>query len=81
MTISERAGLLILFGLIFTVFYAVAISVILGIRENYLRYYQKADLQWTGPRPGKRFQPVRWFWLVLAGGISSWLTVHWIILR
>ena len=43
------------FTLLLGVFYAVAWSVLLGVYENYLRYYQKSELQWTGPK--SRFQP------------------------
>ncbi len=74
-------GLVAFFTIVFTVFYAIAYSVLKGIAENYRRYYQKADLQWTGPggvrvRKGRR----RLLVLLLLGSVSTaWLVVHFVI--
>ena len=47
------------FTLLFGVFLAIAYSVLMGVQENYRRYYQKADLQWTGSvrHPEKKSPP------------------------
>ena len=67
------------FSILLGVFYAVAWSVLLQIRENYYRYFQKADLQWTGPEsrfPRKRIRVVP---LVVVAIASAWLVVHLVI--
>jgi len=74
-------GLVAFFTVVFTVFYAIAYSVLKGIAENYRRYYQKADLQWTGPRGVPVRKTPRWLVLLLMGGsaLTSWLVVHFVI--
>ncbi len=78
--VSSKLGLFVFFAFVFTVLYAVTYAVILGVRENYLRYAQKADLQWTGSeskRPPKRISVP----LILALAIlTSWLVVEFLIL-
>jgi len=74
-------GLVAFFTIVFTVFYAIAYSVLRGIADNYRTYYQKADLQWTGPRG----QPVRkatgWLLVLLLFGAfaTAWLVVRFVI--
>lgn len=72
-------GAVVFFTLVFAVFYSVAYSVSLGIRDNYRRYYQKADLQWTGPRGAKAPLRMRAAWLLLLSFLTSWTVVHFII--
>jgi hypothetical protein len=71
-------GLLAFLTVVFVVFYAIAYSVLKGIAENYRRYYQKADLQWTGPR-GARGGGGRWWLLVLL--LVGSVTTAWLVLR
>ena len=69
------------FTLLLGVFYAVAWSVLLQIHENYLRYYQKSDLQWTGAEsrfPRKRVRPL---WVLAAAFVSAWILVHFAIVK
>ena len=67
------------FTVVFGVFYAVAFSVLLGIRDNYYRYAQKERLQWTGPR-GQAPPPRLALWkLGVAAVLSAWLVVRFII--
>ena len=80
MTWTGYLGSIVFFTLLLGVFYAVAWSVLLGVYENYLRYYQKADLQWTGsdsrfPRPKPRIG-----WIALMAFFSAWMVVHFVIL-
>ena len=72
-------GLIVFFTLVFAVFYAIAFSVLGGIHDNYLRYYQKTDLQWTGSRRKTDPKGTRFTWLLLVSLLSSWLVVHLII--
>lgn len=74
-------ALLVFFTVVFAVFYSVAYSVIKGVAENYRRYYQKADLQWTGPRGVPVRRTARWLLLPLLAGavLTSWLVVHFVI--
>ncbi len=74
-------GLVAFFAVVFTVFYAVAYSVLKGIAENYRRYYQKADLQWTGPRGAPVRKTRRWLLVpLLIGSVSTaWLVVRFVI--
>jgi len=73
-------GLVAFFTLVFAVFYVVSYSVIRGIVENYRRYYQKADLQWTGPREQPSRDSKRRLFLLLAAALgTAWLVVHFII--
>jgi len=75
-------GLVAFFTVVFAVFYAVAYSVLKGIADNYRRYYQKADLQWTGPRGVPPARKIRGWLLVplLVGAVSTaWLVVHFVI--
>lgn len=73
-------GSVAFFSVVFGVFYAVAWSVLLGVYENYLRYYQKADLQWTGSDSRFPKPRVKLGWIILAGLMSAWVVVHFIIL-
>jgi len=73
-------SLVLFFTVVFAVFYAVSYSVLKGIVENYKRYYQKADLQWTGPRgvPGRRSKG--WLMLLLLASVATaWIVVHFVI--
>ena len=74
-------GLVAFFTVVFTVFYAIAYSVLKGIAENYRRYYQRAELQWTGPRGVQVRKGRRWLLvLLLFGSVSTaWLVVHFVI--
>ncbi len=76
MTWGLYLGGLVFFTVLLGVFYAVAWSVILQIRENYLRYFQKADLQWTGS--GSRFPRLRLPLgkIFAAAAVSSWVLVE-----
>ena len=67
-------GLAVFLAIVFTIFLLVAHSVILGIRDNYLRYYQKAELQWTGPvtRPARRAAR---FWLYFILSLAASLLI------
>lgn len=72
-------GSWVFFSILLGIFYAVAWSVLLQIRENYLRYYQKADLQWTGR--GSRFpkRRIRLLPLFLGAIGTAWILVHFVI--
>ena len=59
----------------FAAFYAVAYSVVLGIRDNYLRYYQKAELQWTGPSRESR-AGIGFSWLLVVSFATAWVVVE-----
>ena len=76
---AERTILFSFLTVVFLVFYAVAYSTILGIRDNYYRYAQKSSLQWTGPgrRVGKP-RVIRGIWLLIAALGSAWVVVKWI---
>ncbi|MEE8350111.1 MAG: hypothetical protein V3R94_11095, partial [Acidobacteriota bacterium] len=63
---------------VFTVFLMVAYSVGLGIRDNYHRYYQKAELQWTEPGPQSAPRPHYWGGIVIAFA-TAWLVVEFVI--
>ncbi len=79
MSWSLYLGAVAFFTILFSVFLAVAYSTLLGIYENYLRHYQKADLQWTGS--GSRFGrlPLRRAWILPAAFLAAWLVVHFLI--
>jgi len=64
---------------VFAVFYAISYSILMGVRDNYYRYAQKAKLQWTGP--GRRLSTPRpALWKFLAGAVlSAWLVLEFII--
>lgn len=70
-------GLILLLTLAFAFVYALAYSVVLGIRDNYLRYYQKAELQWTGPRQSL-MRKVPLAWLIGFALISAWIVVEYV---
>lgn len=74
-------GLVAFFTVVFIVFYAVAYSVLRGVVQNYRTYYQKADLQWTGPR-GRRRKAGGWWLVILFVGsiLTAWLVVRFVIL-
>ncbi len=67
------------FSILFAVFYAVAWTALLNIRDNYRRYYQKADLQWTGPESRFRRGRPKPLWILMAALISAAITVFGII--
>ena len=71
-------SLVLFLTVVLTVFSAVAYSVGLGIRDNYRRYYQKAELQWT--EPGHRPSPrLKIWWFVATAFTTAWLVVEFII--
>lgn len=69
----------VLLGIAFLVLYAVSGSVLLTIRENYRRHYQKADLQWKGRGSRVRGGRLRILWLLPAAALTSWLVVRFLI--
>lgn len=72
-------GSVLFFTLVFGVFYAVAWSVLLQIQENYHRYYQKANLQWTGSDSRFPRKRIRVGCLLPVAFLSGWIVVHFII--
>ncbi len=77
-------GLVAFFTVVFAVFYAVAYSVLKGIAQNYRTYYQKADLQWTGPRGMPLRRSNRWLLpavLLVGSALTAWLVVHFVIFK
>jgi len=73
-------GLFVFFAIVFAVFYTIAFSVWQTIRENYYRYAQKADLQWTGPRSKTPRRRLSWVWLLAFSLLTSWVVVRFVIL-
>ena len=77
---AERTILFFCLTVVFLVFYAVACSTILGIRDNYYRYAQKSSLQWTGPgRRVRKPRVIRGIWLLIAALVSAGVVVNWVI--
>ncbi len=72
------AGLVFFLAVVFTVFSTVAYSVGLGIRDNYRRYYQKAELQWTEPGHKDRSR-LNFRWFVGTAFAAAWLVVEFIV--
>ena len=71
-------SLVLFLTVVLTVFSIVAYSVGLGIRDNYRRYYQKAELQWT--EPGQKRSPrLNFWWFVATALTTAWLVVEFII--
>lgn len=73
-------GSIAFFTVLLGVFYAVAWSILLGVYENYQRYYQKADLQWTGSRSSVGRRRVPFGRLAVTAFLSAWLIVQFIVL-
>lgn len=73
-------GLFVFFTIVFAVFYTIAFSVWQTIRDNYYRYAQKADLQWTGPRRRTSKKSLSWVWRLVFSILTSWLVVRFLIL-
>ncbi|MCH8820370.1 MAG: hypothetical protein IIB03_08640 [Acidobacteria bacterium] len=71
-------GLVFFLAVVLTVFSTVAYSVGLGVRDNYRRYYQKAELQWTEPGRKGRSRLSFW-WFVAVAFATAWLVVEFII--
>ena len=70
-------GLILVVTIGFMALYALLYSLLLGFRDNYLRHYQKADLQWTGPR-GRAFRKkVPLAWLFLFSLLTAWIVVEY----
>lgn len=64
--------------LVFFVFFLVSTAVLLGIRDNYYRYAQKASLQWTGSaKPPRSRLPL--LWVGLFSMLTAAAVVRWII--
>ena len=73
-------GSIAFFTVALGVFYAIAWSVLLGVYENYQRYYQKADLQWTGSNTQVGRRRIRLGPLLVTSFLTAWLVVHFVIL-
>jgi hypothetical protein len=73
-------GMVAFLTLLLSVFYAVAYSVFLGIYENYLRYYQKAELQWTGTASRFPRKRIRISLLIPFAFLSAWIIVQFVIM-
>lgn len=71
------AALLLALAGLFAILYWVLWALFLGIRDNYFRYYQKADLQWTGPGNKPPRSRIRLTWLIFASLLSALLVSHW----
>ncbi len=69
-------GLLFLLTLVVAAVYALLYAFFLGVRENYLRYYQKAELQWTGVHQSWNWKP-RLARLLVVSFLSAWLILTW----
>jgi len=75
---------ILFFTVLLAVFYAIAYSVIAGILQNYTRYYQKADLQWTGPAgdaPKRKSRAVNLIILLAVSFASAWIVVNFLVMR
>jgi hypothetical protein len=73
---------IVFFTVLLAAFYAIAYSVVAGIFENYIRYYQKAELQWTGPS-GTRHKKNRLLNIIIllaVSFVSAWLIVKFMVL-
>ena len=71
--------LTIFFSVVFLVFYAIAYSVLRGLVDNYYKYAQKADLQWTGPGRGAARKGVPFVAIAILSVITAWLVVRFLI--
>ncbi len=82
MTLSFQLIAIVFFTVLLAVFYAIAYSVVAGIIENYARYYQKAELQWTGPSGmrRRRNRVLNLAILLAVSLVSAWLVVRFIVL-
>ena len=76
---AHKTVLWLFFTVVFGVFYVIAYSVALGIRDNYYRYAQKASLQWTGSKPPRRPTVLRGVWFLLGAALTAWLVVDRLI--
>jgi hypothetical protein len=72
-------GSIAFFTLLVGVFLAVAYSVLMGVGDNYRRYYQKADLQWTGTESLTKRKRPPVFKLMLLSFLIAWLIVQFVI--
>ena len=72
-------GSIAFFTVVLGVFYAIAWSVLLGIYENYQRYYQKADLQWTGSKSRVGRKRISFSRLIVLAFVTAWIVVHFIV--
>ena len=70
------SGLLFLLTFLVAVVYALLYAFFLGVRENYLRHYQKAELQWTGAQQSSNWKPRLWRLLVISF-LTAWLILTW----
>ncbi len=76
MTWTSYWGLVFIGTLGFTLFYALAFSLIQGLRENFMRHWQRADLQWTGPGRKTPRRILRLSWLLLLSFMTAWAAIE-----
>ena len=72
-------GTVAFFTLLVAVFLAVAYSILMGVYDNYRRYYQKADLQWTGTESRFHKKRTPFFKMLFLAFFLAWLIVHFLI--
>ena len=73
-------GAIAFFTALTGVFLMVAYSVLLGVYDNYLRYYQKAELQWTGTERRSVSKNIPFFRLILLAFLLAWFLVHFVVM-
>ncbi len=78
MTWIRYWGLVVLVTFGFALFYALAFALVLGLRENFMRHWQRADLQWTGPGRKNSRRGLRLSWLLLLSFMTAWAAVEWV---
>lgn len=69
-------GFIVVFTLGFMILYGLVYSLVSGFRDNYFRHYQKAELQWTGPRARVFPKKIGLAWLVLSSLVTAWIVVE-----
>ncbi len=74
---DERVQFLLFFAML-GAFYWIAASVLINLRDNYRRHYQKSRLQWTGPDSEVRRGRLGLLWIILAAALSAAFLVRYV---
>lgn len=70
---------LLFFSALFCVFYAIAYSIVMRVRDDYHHYTRPPEKGWIRRPPLRRRHRIPLLWILPAGILSAWILVHFMV--